>query len=362
MSLVRAVVVVLAAALIGLLGGQGQSAALPTATAVASAIYSHNSNHSLLVAAVMTAQRRQQSETDRRPSRNTVACRSAVGRFVGATPSATTPRDHPTTAVRVASAAATASGFVIAAEGVESGLTSAARTCSVNSFTAATLITMADGSKKPIKAVEIGEQVLATDPETGETASRPVTKLIRHGGKHTMVDVRLADGSVISATDHHPFWDATTGEFTYAIDLRPGHRVRQIDGTPLAVAAIRVYDQDLTAYNLTVDGIHTYYAGATPVLVHNSCGGSLFRFGREPESAANLGADAAKAEANGFPHGVSVRSRTNRSDAMEASREAVEGVFNVIKTGKDPAHYTVELPNPVTQDVADLFNTLFGRL
>jgi Pretoxin HINT domain len=162
--------------------------------------------------------------------------------------------------------------FVIAAEGAESGLASAARTCSVNSFTAATLITMADGSKKPIKDVKVGDRVLATDPETGETAARPVTRLIRHGGKHTMVDVGLADGSTISATDHHPFWDATTGEFTYAIDLRPGHQVRQVDSRLLEVAAIRVYDQDLTAYNLTVDGIHTYYAGTTPVLVHNSCG------------------------------------------------------------------------------------------
>jgi RHS repeat-associated protein len=164
------------------------------------------------------------------------------------------------------------------------GLASAARTCSVNSFTAATLITMADGSKKPIKDVKVGERVLATDPETGETAARPVTKLIRHGGKHTMVDVGLADGSTISATDHHPFWDATTGEFTYAIDLRPGHQVRQVDGTLLAVAAIRVYDQDLTAYNLTVDGIHTYYAGTTPVLVHNSCGINPEPFERQLEN------------------------------------------------------------------------------
>jgi hypothetical protein len=86
-----------------------------------------------------------------------------------------------------------------------------------------------------------------------------------------MVDVHLADGTTITATDRHPFWDATTGKFTYALDLRPGDMVRRIDGTLLAVAGIRVYDRDVTAYNLTVDGIHTYYAGTTPVLVHNSC-------------------------------------------------------------------------------------------
>jgi hypothetical protein len=86
-----------------------------------------------------------------------------------------------------------------------------------------------------------------------------------------MVDVHLADGTTITATDRHPFWDATAGEFTYAIDLRPGDKVREIDGTLLTIAGTRVYDADVTAYNLTVDGIHTYYAGTTPVLVHNSC-------------------------------------------------------------------------------------------
>ena len=179
------------------------------------------------------------------------------------------------------------SGHCVAAEG-EGGLTSAARTCSVNSFTGATLILMADGTKKPIRDVKVGDKVLATDPETGQTAARPVTKLIVHGGKHTMVDVRLADGTTITATDRHPFWDASTGEFTYAIDLRSGDLVRELDGTLLAVARTRVYDQELTAYNLTVDGIHTYYAGTTPVLVHNSCGPeSLF----EVKTRANPGSD-----------------------------------------------------------------------
>jgi RHS repeat-associated protein len=188
----------------------------------------------------------------------------------------------------------------------ESGsLASAARTCSVNSFTGATLVTMADGSKKPIHDVKVGDKVLATDPETGQTAARPVTKLIVHSGKHTMVDVHLADGSTITATDRHPFWDATTGEFTYAIDLRPGDKVREIDGTLLAVSATRVYDEDVTAYNLTVDGIHTYYAGTTPVLVHNSCG-------EIPWSSSSVGRAAGELD-----RGASSATVASRSEAEE---------------------------------------------
>jgi hypothetical protein len=113
--------------------------------------------------------------------------------------------------------------------------------------------------------------VLATDPETGLTEARPVTELIRHSGEHTMVEVTLDDGSVIQATDRHPFWDATTRAFVYAIDLKAGDQVLSADGRRLTIRATRVYKEDLTAFNLAIDGIHTYYAGNTPVLVHNTC-------------------------------------------------------------------------------------------
>lgn len=35
------------------------------------------------------------------------------------------------------------------------------------------------------------------------------------------------------------------------------------------------YTADLTAYNLQISTIHTYYAGTTPVLVHNSCSAGI---------------------------------------------------------------------------------------
>ena len=85
------------------------------------------------------------------------------------------------------------------------------------------------------------------------------------------VAVTLADGSVLTATDHHPIWDATTSTFTDAINLWVGEDLLGANGQLLAITGERIYDQDLTAYNLQIDGIHTYYAGNTPVLVHNSC-------------------------------------------------------------------------------------------
>lgn len=146
-----------------------------------------------------------------------------------------------------------------------------AQACSANSFAAATPVLLASGTEIPISTVKIGDKVLATDPQTGRTAARPVTSIIVHSGAHTMVDVTLADGTTLTATDHHPFWDATTSQFTYAADLHIGDQVREANGQRIAVANVRNNDENVTAYNLTVDGIHTFYAGTTPVLVHNSC-------------------------------------------------------------------------------------------
>ncbi len=88
---------------------------------------------------------------------------------------------------------------------------------------------------------------------------------------------------------------------------------------------------------------------------------TLTRFGDEPETAEKLAEDAARAEAALGIHGVSVTARLPRRPAPSAPRSIVEQHFGVHNTGKDPLHRTVELPKPVTQEVADLFNQLFGR-
>ena len=65
------------------------------------------------------------------------------------------------------------------------------RSCRVNSFDGATLVLMADGSGKPIAEVEVGDLVLATDPETGSTEAREVTDLIVGEGVKSMVAVTV---------------------------------------------------------------------------------------------------------------------------------------------------------------------------
>jgi hypothetical protein len=78
-------------------------------------------------------------------------------------------------------------------------------TGSCNSFSAGTLVLMADGSRKPIEDVQPGDLVMAEDPITGLEAAEPVqATIIGHGLKH-LYDISV-DGQVIEATYNHPFW------------------------------------------------------------------------------------------------------------------------------------------------------------
>jgi hypothetical protein len=89
----------------------------------------------------------------------------------------------------------------------------------------------------------------------------------------------------------------------------------------------------------------------------------LKRFGTDPESVEKLAAQAAAALAVLGVHGVSVTARDTTAPASVATRADVESAFTVhdTPTRRDPLHRTVELPQPVTPEVADQFNRLFGR-
>ncbi|WP_225642595.1 RHS repeat-associated core domain-containing protein [Streptomyces werraensis] len=152
--------------------------------------------------------------------------------------------------------------------------------CLINSFTEDTPVLMADGTTKHIENIEIGDKVLATDPETGETGEREVTALIRGSGNKRLVDITVssAEGKSgsFTATAGHPVWLPEENEWADAGALRPGQRVQTEVGTSAKVTKVRHHTEVITVYNLTVDNLHTYYvlAGETPVLVHNSnCGG-----------------------------------------------------------------------------------------
>jgi RHS repeat-associated protein len=88
----------------------------------------------------------------------------------------------------------------------------------------------------------------------------------------------------------------------------------------------------------------------------------LHRFGTEIESVEKLAEEARRAEANNYPHGVSVFNRPHKKhDSSTARRSDMESAFPVEETGRE-GHRTVVLPKPVTQVVADTWNRMLGRI
>ena len=89
-----------------------------------------------------------------------------------------------------------------------------------HSFQPTMPVLMADGAHKPLGEVQVGDAVVATDPQTGETGPRAVTDL------HRNLDSDLTDltvsidpdptvvgdesTEVIETTWNHPFWSNVT--------------------------------------------------------------------------------------------------------------------------------------------------------
>ncbi|MFI0449616.1 polymorphic toxin-type HINT domain-containing protein [Actinomadura sp. 6N118] len=151
------------------------------------------------------------------------------------------------------------------------------------SFLAGTAVVLADGTRKAIDHIKIGDKVLATDPETGKTTPRPVLDTIVGAGTKTLVQLTIdssatkkSKSGVLISTDNHPFWVVDKKQWLDAGQLKPGMWLRTSAGTHVQITAIKTWTKYQQVYNLTVETDPTYYvvAGTTPVLVHNCRGGS----------------------------------------------------------------------------------------
>ncbi|OXS36453.1 polymorphic toxin-type HINT domain-containing protein [Streptomyces sp. XY006] len=201
-----------------------------------------------------------------------------------------------------------------------------------NSFTPDTKVLMADGSTKKIKDVDIGDKVLATDPETGETKVETVTAEIKGKGVKHLVKITVdTDGTKgsktasVTATDGHPFWVPELGEWIDATDLKAGAWLRTETGTRVQVTSTERWTVgSATVHNLTVSGAHTYYVQAreTPVLVHNCTTPRGFP-DRELPRNPRTGEPEPDPAAAGFPHtqlGVK-KSKSGRTPPYAQARE-----------------------------------------
>ncbi|MCX4704201.1 polymorphic toxin-type HINT domain-containing protein [Streptomyces sp. NBC_01373] len=203
-----------------------------------------------------------------------------------------------------------------------------------NCFLAGTDVLIAKGSTKDIEDIKVGDKVVATDPETGKTGLREVTQLIvTDSDKHfNELSLTTKEGTEkLTATHEHPFWSPSQKRWIEAADLTAGMTLRTDDGSSVTVTANRSFTQHVRTYNLTVEGLHSYYvlAGEAPVLVHNSnCGGRW-----------KLGEDYSKPNKNGVAPSMStMRKRFWKNEAAEPGAADQYGAANIsrMKRGMAP--------------------------
>lgn len=138
-------------------------------------------------------------------------------------------------------------------------------------FVAGTLVLMADGTEKPIEALQEGEQVQAY---YGKKAS--ILALIRPP-KKPVYELTFADGNTLTLTDSHPIaalegWKSLSPEATKqenpelaVTTLQIGDSVATRNGVTTLVT---IQPRGITqVYNITVDDPHIFYANN--ILVHN---------------------------------------------------------------------------------------------
>jgi hypothetical protein len=135
-------------------------------------------------------------------------------------------------------------------------------------FTASTPVLMADGSRRPIGELAVGDVVLGRDERTGATGVAAVERVFVHRVGRTMT-LRLRDGVNVETTSVHRFATAG-GEFVDAGSLRPGDELATRDGVDVVLEETAEVVKPTTVYNLTVGRLHTYFVGEPGVWVHNA--------------------------------------------------------------------------------------------
>ncbi|WP_371604923.1 polymorphic toxin-type HINT domain-containing protein (plasmid) [Streptomyces sp. NBC_01220] len=141
-----------------------------------------------------------------------------------------------------------------------------------HSFPLGTMVLMGDGTRRTIEDIRAGDVVTATNPVSGETSGRSVTRTVHTPDDRNFTDVTLTDGSTLTSTSHHLYWSEGVHEWKEASALRAGDVLRTAQNNRAVISDTHDWEGLQDAYDLTVDDLHTYYVSTSgsSVLVHNT--------------------------------------------------------------------------------------------
>lgn len=147
----------------------------------------------------------------------------------------------------------------------ETGVQLSPEVVSCECFVAGTPV-ITDLGPKAIETIKPGDRVLAQDIQSGELKYQPILQTTVRPPS-PIVEIRCAGSEPISAAAGHPFWVVGKG-WQIARFLKPGDRLRTTRGSVTVDSAEG--KPAVEAYNLVVDGLHTYFVGDGQMLVHDN--------------------------------------------------------------------------------------------
>ena len=145
-----------------------------------------------------------------------------------------------------------------------------ARRAPCGCFTAGTDV-LTDEGLKPIETVEVGDQLLSKDEESGELAWNPVSRRYQFNERELyQLDVARADGtqSNLTVTDDHPFWVKDQG-WVASAKLQAGMQLQDRQGQWHEVIGWSALEHRGTTFNFEVADDHTFFVGEEGFWVHN---------------------------------------------------------------------------------------------
>ncbi|WP_323703497.1 polymorphic toxin-type HINT domain-containing protein [Mammaliicoccus sp. Dog046] len=141
-----------------------------------------------------------------------------------------------------------------------------------NCFVAGTTVHTKNGLKR-IEHIQIGDEVLSRNMETGRVSYEPVVTLHqKETDTLTSVIVTDAEGhtETLSSTPEHLYYVEQQG-WIEAQSLKHDD-ILVTPTTTLTVQSVTHYKEQQYVYNFEVRDAHTYYVGQYGILVHNDCG------------------------------------------------------------------------------------------
>ena len=151
-------------------------------------------------------------------------------------------------------------------------------------FAEGTMITLANGTQKPIEQITYEDELIAWDFNTGAyTVTVPSLIEAHKAGEYRVINLKFADGTVARVIVDHGFFDVEANNFVYIdeenVDSYIGHQF-------VKVGANGTYESvELIEYEITIENV-SYYTIQTAI--YNNCiAENMFTLTSPPEMLDN---------------------------------------------------------------------------